>query len=129
MVVVDSSVWIDFFADRPTVQVRKLLSVRPARSIIVGDIVLLEILRGARDDAHAAALDRRLRAFQLRPFLDADLARKAAASYRALRSKGFTVRRAVDLVIGAYCIEHAFPLLHNDRDFTVMREHLGLIEY
>lgn len=126
MIVVDSSVWIDFFADRSTAQVDRLQNVIKARRIVVGDIILLELLQGARDNAHAAAIESQMKAFLLEPFLNADLARKAAENFRSLRSKGVTVRRTPDLVIGTYCIERGLPLLHNDRDFDHMAEHLGL---
>ena len=129
MLVVDTSVWIDFFTDRPTEQVSKLADFAPARDIVVGDIVLLELLRGARDDAQAARYERNLRRLQLRPFLDPELAVAAAGHYRTLRAKGVTIRKAPDLIIGAYCIRNRLPLLHNDRDFAAMAEHLGLLEH
>lgn len=126
MIVVDSSVWIDFFADRSTAQVDRLQNVIKARRIVVGDIILLELLQGARDNAHAAAIELRMKAFLLERFLNTDLAKKAAENFRSLRSKGVTIRRTPDLVIGTYCIERGLPLLHNDRDFDHMAEHLGL---
>lgn len=129
MIVVDSSVWIDFFADRSTDQVRKLENFSPPQRIVVGDIVLLELLQGARDDRHAAAIERWMSAFVTERFLDPDIARKAARNFRTLRAKGFTVRRTPDLIIGTFCIERGLPLLHNERDFTVMRDHLGLLEH
>lgn len=129
MLVVDTSVWIDFFTDRPTDQVAKLAGYAPARDIVVGDIVLMELLRGARDDGQAARYERNLRRFRLRPFLDPELAVAAAGHYLALRAKGVAIRKAPDLIIGTYCIRHDLPLLHNDRDFAVMAEHLGLREH
>lgn len=126
MIVVDSSVWIDFFADRSTAQVDRLQNVIKARRIVVGDIILLELLQGARDNVHAAAIELRMKAFLLERFLNTDLAKKAAENFRSLRSKGVTIRRTPDLVIGTYCIERGLPLLHNDRDFDHMAEHLGL---
>lgn len=129
MLVVDTSVWIDFFTDRATEQVDRLAAFTPARDIVVGDIVLLEILRGARDDGQAARYERNLRQFRLRSFLDADLAIVGAGHYRTLRARGVTIRKAADLIIGTYCIHNGYPLLHNDRDFALMAQHLGLLEH
>ncbi len=93
----------------------------------IGDLILLEVLRGARDEAHAARLEHELRQFQVLNMLDDALAAIAARHYRALRSRGVTIRKTADLIIGTYCIENGHALLHDDRDFEPMREHLGLI--
>ncbi|MGA3399028.1 MAG: PIN domain nuclease [Acetobacteraceae bacterium] len=126
MLVVDSSVWIANFRGLDTPAVRKLTQAGPASDLLVGDIVLLEVLQGARDPGHALRIERMLRAFDVVPMLDADLAVEAAANYRLLRSLGITIRKTPDLIIGTYCIEHGHKLLHDDRDFEPMRVHLGL---
>ena len=95
-------------------------------TILVGDLILLEILQGARDDAHAARIERGLRQFDVVALMDPDLASKAARNYRKLRERGVTVRKTADIVIGTYCIEHGCTLLHDDRDFEPMERHLGL---
>lgn len=95
--------------------------------LLVGDIVFLEVLRGASDDRHAARLARDLRAFDVVPMLGDIIAAQAARNYRTLRAKGITIRKTPDLIIGTYCIEHHHMLLHDDRDFDPMREHLGLL--
>lgn len=92
----------------------------------MGDIVLMEVLRGARDEPHAARLGRELRNFEIVPMLGAALAVQVARNYRALRAAGFSVRKMPDLIIATYCIEHGHTLLHDDRDFEPMRVHLGL---
>ena len=94
--------------------------------LLIGDIILMEVLRGARDEPHAARLGRELRDFDIVPMLGEALAVQVARNYRALRAAGFTVRKTTDLIIGTYCIEHGHTLLHADRDFEPMREHLGL---
>lgn len=96
------------------------------RDVIVGDVVLLEVLQGARNDDQAAVLRRRLQIFRNESLLTSALAVKAAANYRRLREVGVTIRKGADLLIGTYCIENDHALLHNDRDFDAMVAHLGL---
>jgi predicted nucleic acid-binding protein len=125
MIVVDSSVWIDWFRGSHTSQTAKLRAI-PPRDIVVGDIVLLEVLRGARDDRLAQRVEADLSKFNVATMLDADLAAFAASNYRRLRSLGVTVRKTSDLIIGTFCIANNHHLLHADRDFLLMQEHLGL---
>lgn len=105
---------------------RRLRSIDDPSDIIVGDLVLLEILQGARDETHARRIERNLREFRVVSMLDDSLAIKAARNYRLLRGKGVTVRKTIDMIIGTYCIEQDYALLHCDRDFDPMVEHLGL---
>lgn len=126
MIVVDSSVWIAWLNGSPHAAARKLEEDIDPLDIIVGDIALLEILQGARNDRHAADIRQRVDRFRLERMLDADLAVKSARNYRMLRGLGYTVRKVPDLIIGTYCIEHGHELLQADRDFMPMVEHLGL---
>jgi predicted nucleic acid-binding protein len=126
VVVVDSSVWIAYFRAAETEPVRKLETLEPELGPLLGDIILLELLQGARDVAHALRIEQRLRRFPVLSMLDADLAVEAAANYRLLRNRGITIRKVADLIIGTFCIEHHHSLLHDDRDFEPMRIHLGL---
>lgn len=126
MIAVDSSVWIAHFRNVISGPVRLLRALFGQDEILVGDIVLMEVLRGARDEPHAARLGRELRNFEIVPMLGAALAVQVARNYRALRAAGFSVRKMPDLIIATYCIEHGHTLLHNDRDFEPMRLHLGL---
>ncbi len=126
MIVVDSSVWIANLRDTDTKAVRRLRTFHDDDQIIVGDIILLEVLQGARDDLQAIRLERRLRRFDVVTMLDDALAVRAAGNYRQLRSRGITVRKTVDMIIGTFCIERDHRLLHDDRDFDPMVEHLGL---
>lgn len=125
MIVVDSSIWIDWITNRTTAGTEKLSSFHPD-DLLVGDIVLLEVLRGAADERHAHRLETRLRRYEVVSMLDSNLAIQAATNYRRLRALGFTIRTVSDLLIGAYCIEHGYQLLQSDRDFQPMAEHLGL---
>ncbi len=126
MIVVDSSVWIANLRDVVTEPVRKLRALGDLVSLLVGDLILLEVLQGARSPADAMNLEREMRQFEIVSMLSPDLAVEAAANYRLLRSREVTPRKTVDLIIGTYCIEHGHTLLHDDRDFEPMRTHLGL---
>ncbi|HET6237069.1 MAG TPA: PIN domain nuclease [Acetobacteraceae bacterium] len=126
MIVVDSSVWIANLRNTVSEPVRVLRSLFETEVLLVGDIVLLEVLQGARDEAHAIRLARDLNAFDIVPMLGTRVAVQAARNYRILRSKGITIRKTIDLIIGTFCIERDHTLLHDDRDFEPMRLHLGL---
>lgn len=128
MIVVDSSVWIDYFKTVENEQTWKLREMQNPEEVILGDIVLFEVLRGAKDEAHARRLDTRLRLFRLETMLDHRIARQAATNYRHLQSLGITVRKFPDMLIGTFCVENGHHLLHRDRDFAPMVKHLGLME-
>jgi predicted nucleic acid-binding protein len=121
LIVVDSSVWIDFFNGKVTPQTSKLLSLLGNEPLLVGDLILCEILQGARSEAQARRLEQELRKFELLPMLNPELAIAAAKNYRLLRSEGITIRKTVDLIIGTFCIAHGHTLLHDDRDLAPWR--------
>jgi hypothetical protein len=126
VIAVDSSIWIAHFRNVESKTVRVLRSLFGETELLVGDIVLLEVLQGARDEAHAVRIARELNEFNIVRMLDEEIAVQAAQNYRALRGKGVTMRKTVDLIIGTFCIEHGHTLLHGDRDFEPMRTYLGL---
>jgi predicted nucleic acid-binding protein len=126
MIVVDSSVWIDHLNDRVTPEVERLRGLVGRAAILVGDLILLEVLQGLRDEREAALVERALRHFEVVAMLDPGLASIAAANYRLLRGLGVTLRKTADLIIGTFCIEGGHTLLHSDRDFLPMQTHLGL---
>ena len=127
MILVDSSVWIAHLRGLRTPATVKLEDVASREPLLIGDLILLEVLQGARDESHAAQIERGLRQYALVPLLGADLASRAARNYRKLRELGITIRKTADIIIGTFCIEHRHALLHDDRDFAPMEEHLGLI--
>ena len=98
----------------------------PGEELLVGDLVLCGVLQGLRSDAEARLVEEALREFEVVPLVDPELAVKAAANYRFLRSLGFTVRRTIDLLVATFCIERGHSLLHSDRDYTPMQRFLGL---
>jgi predicted nucleic acid-binding protein len=126
VIVVDSSVLIDWIrSGRGEIDDTSWLGQDPLQ-IVLGDIVLLEVLRGARDDAHAQVIERRLRRLRLVPMLSPTVVREAASNYRHLRSLGITIRKLPDLIIGSFCLNRGYRLMHRDRDFDPMVENLGL---
>ena len=126
MILVDSSVWIARLRGRETAATAKLRALVAHEPLLIGDLILLEVLQGARDEAHAARIERDLRRYAVVPLLDDELASRAARNYRTLRDLGVTIRKTADLIIGTYCIERGHALLHDDRDFDPMEQHLGL---
>jgi predicted nucleic acid-binding protein len=117
LIVVDSSVWIGHLRNLDTRAVRALRSIEDPDTIIVGDIVLLEVLQGARNQARATRIENDLRRFQIEPMLDDNLAIRAARNYRTLRERGVTIRKTIDVIIATFCLERNRALLHDDRDF------------
>lgn len=126
MIVIDSSVLIHFLNGYATPAVNALNRLAREETILVGDIVLCEVLKGARSDAHAKLLERMMRQFDSVRMVDVRIASTAADNYRRLRSKGVTVYKTIDLIIGTFCIVHGHSLLHADRDYDPMELHLGL---
>ena len=126
MILVDSSVWIDFFRNNATAQAEWLDANLGVQRFLVGDLVLAEVLRGFKEDRgfnHAKQLLGRLDQVTLG---GESLAIAAAQNFRKLRAIGITVRGTVDVVIATRCIEDGYLLLHSDRDFDAFEEHLGL---
>ncbi len=128
MIVVDSTVWIDFLSGRNAPHVRRLRAQLGEREIIVGDLMLCEVLQGLESERAARDVETLLRRFDIVPMAGDAIAVAAARNFRSLRARGVTVRKTIDLLIGTWCIENRRPLLHNDRDFRPMAQHLGLIE-
>ncbi len=126
MIAIDSSTWIGHLRNVDAKPVHVLRSLFGETELLIGDIVLLEVLQGARDEAHAVRIAHELNEFDIVEMLDQEIAVQAAHNYRVLRGKGITIRKTVDLIIGTFCIEHGHTLLHNDRNFEPMRTHLGL---
>jgi predicted nucleic acid-binding protein len=126
LIVVDSSVWIAALRNQKTTQVTRLLEVSVQEPLIVGDLVMVEVLQGARDDLHAARIERNLRQHVVEAMVTDEIAVKAARNYRTMRTRGFAVRKTIDVLIGTFCIERGHRLLHDDRDFDPMEALLGL---
>lgn len=126
MIVVDSSVWIDYFTGNNTPEADHLDSLLGQELIAIGDLVLTEVLQGFRADKDFRKARDLLLSFHVVNMLDTTIALKSAANFRALRKRGLTVRKTVDSIIATYCIENRLPLLHSDKDFQPFHKHLNL---
>ncbi|WP_310384319.1 PIN domain nuclease [Roseateles sp.] len=128
MILVDSSVWIDFFNGRETVGVRRLsdLLEDAGAPLALADLVLFEVLRGFRDQRDYLAAKRALGALDVVDIGGEDCALHAAEHYRALRVGGFTVNSPVDVLQASFCIENDHALLHSERDYDAMESLRGL---
>lgn len=126
MVLVDTTVWIDFFAGHDTPQVNVLVRHLDAgEDICVCGVVLTEVLQGIREDADYRRTRTKFAHFVFLPMGPGTYVR-AADLYRSLRRSGITIRKPIDCMIAAVAIEHAVPLLHNDRDFEPISKYCGL---
>ena len=126
MLVVDTSVWIDYFNGVKNPQTDFLDTVLDNAPIIIGDLILAEVLQGFRYDPDFEKVRRVLGKFMQESMVNPTLAVQSARNYRLLRHKGITVRKTIDSLIATYCIENDHQLLHNDSDFDGYEEHLGL---
>lgn len=126
MILVDSSVWIDYFRDADTPQVDLLDGMLGRVRLAVGDLILAEVLQGVSDQKAFNLVKRTLDAFTQIDIGGHEVAVKAAENFRALRAKGITVRKTIDCLIATRCIEDQLTLLHADRDFLPFAQHLGL---
>jgi len=126
MVIVDTSVWIDYFNLVDTPQTVWLDAAIGREKVALTNLILCEILQGARTDLKFEAFAHDLRQFQIFDTGGIDLAVASARNFRTLRKKGFTIRRTIDCIIATFCIEGEHLLLHKDRDFDVFEQHLGL---
>ena len=127
MIVVDSSVWIDFFNGFSTPEVDQLDALLGVTPLAIGDLILVEVLQGFRNERDVATARQLFRSLALLPLLEGSNPWKAADNYRQLRRKGITVRKTIDGIIATACIEANLPLLFSDRDFMPYVEHLGLV--
>lgn len=126
MICADTSVWIDHFRRLDTPETAKLHVAVLDGPIVMGDLIMMELLRGASSEKKADDMETLLRQFTVVSMLGDRLAIVAARHYRTMRSAGYTVRKPNDLIIATYCIEHDIPLLHRDRDFDQMPAYIGL---
>jgi predicted nucleic acid-binding protein len=126
LILVDSSVWIDYFNGTITAQTEKLDSLLGNEPLAVGDLILTEVLQGFADERDFNHARRMLTSLIVVELGGQRIAIQAAKNFRVLRNRGITVRKTIDTVIATRCIEGGFTLLHNDRDFDPFAKHLGL---
>ena len=126
MILVDSSVWIDYFRGAATPQSQRLDALLGSEPVAIGDLILVEVLQGFRDERDFNQARKLLTSLIPIDLGGHDIALAAAKNYRALRALGVSVRKTIDTVIATCCIERGYTLLHSDRDFDAFVKHLGL---
>ena len=127
-ILVDTSVWIDFFRGSNSPEVQRLEQyIHENERIFTGDLILAELLQGIRSSRELAAVETAFQAFLVVDMVGETTARQSAALYRQLRSQGITTRKTIDCLIATWCILNQVPLLHADRDFGPFVS-FGLIE-
>ncbi|MBW7877115.1 MAG: PIN domain nuclease [Candidatus Cloacimonetes bacterium] len=126
MIFADTSVWIDYFNGVMAPHTEILDSALQNSRIVTGDLILIELLQGFRKDSEYRLAKNLMQCLEYRNMVGKEIALKTAQNFRILQSKGITIRKTIDMIIGTFCIESSLPLLHHDRDFDPMETHLGL---
>ena len=126
MVIVDSTVWVDYFNGRHNPETDWLDDRLGDERLGLTTLILCEVLQGVRDDRRAAAVESELKRLEIFDSAGLALAIQAASNYRALRRRGKTVRKTVDVLIATFCLQEQHSLLHRDRDFDPFEALLGL---
>ena len=127
MILVDSSVWIDYFNGVASRQADLLDDLLGRELLLTGDIILAEVLRGFDSQADYRRAKRLLASLSYADMLGREVAERSASYYRQLRRRGITVRKAIDALIATFCIVNSHSLLHADRDFDPFERHFGLM--
>ena len=126
MILVDTSVWIDYFNGRLTPKTGLLDRLLAGERLLVGDLVLAEVLQGLRSETDFNRVQKVFEAFQFESLVGREIALAAARNYRMLRARGLTIRSTIAVLIATFCLEEGHQLLHADRDFDPFERHLGL---
>ena len=126
MILVDTSVWIDYFNGNNNQYTETLDSALDEGTVAIGDLIFLEILQGFKNDRDYIKAKASLESLDQYEMFGHSMALKSAENYRGLRKKGITIRKTTDVIIATFCIENQLPLLFSDRDFVPFVEHLGL---
>lgn len=127
MILVDTSVWIDYLNGVQSQHTDALDAGIVAGTVAMGDLIFLEILQGIRNDNDYRLTKQTLMTLGRLELFGEGMPEKCAENYRALRKKGITIRKTNDVIIASFCIERRMPLLFTDRDFIPFVDHLGLI--
>ena len=128
MIVVDSSVWIDYFTGTDNKQTNTLDNILGLKPVAIGDLILTEVLQGFRHDKDYKTARELFGGVTIFDMLGTERALKSADNFRALRKKGITIRKTADVIIASFCIDQKLPLLFSDKDFKPFVKHLGLAE-
>jgi predicted nucleic acid-binding protein len=126
LILVDSSVWIDYFKGAATEQTEKLDQMLGREPLAIGDLMLAEVLQGFARERDFSEAKKLLTSLMVVELCGEEIAIRAAGNFRTLRNLGVTVRKTIDTIIATRCIQDGYDLLHNDRDFEPFVTHLGL---
>lgn len=126
MILVDSSVWIDYFRGTPTPETDRLDALLGTEPLVIGDLVLAEVLQGFGSDHDFNQGKKLLMSLPVVELVGGDVAIQAARNFRILRARGITIRKTIDTLIATSCIENGLALLYSDRDFDPFVRLLGL---
>jgi len=126
MVIVDSTVWVDYVNGKSNEETRLLEARIGQEDIGLTDLILCEVLQGLRGQREVEAVKTKLLEFSIFPTGGTALAVETAMNYQKLRAKGFTVRKTIDCWIATFCMREGHELLHRDRDFDPFESELGL---
>ncbi len=126
MMLVDSSVWIDYFSGNSSPETDFMDGVLGVSAIAIGDLILTEVLQGFRHDKDYNTAKRLLEDLTIFELLGTKMSVRSSNNFRKLRKKGLTIRKTADVIIASFCIEHNLPLLFSDKDFKPFVKHLGL---
>jgi predicted nucleic acid-binding protein len=126
VVIVDTTVWIDYFQGVPNPETEWLDAALEQQRLGLVDLILCETLQGVRDESVARDVERQLLKLEVFETGGVELAREAARNYRTLRSRGHTVRKTIDCLIATFCLRERLSLLHRDRDFDPFEKYLEL---
>ena len=126
MVIVDTSAWVEYFRNGLPTVVSKVDRCLDQDLVGIGDLVYCELMQGIRSPRHRIEVSSLLLSLPHFNMVGFHIAEKSAANYRFLRSKGVTVRKTIDVLIGTFCAEHGFQIVHHDSDFNLMAQHIGL---
>ncbi len=126
MIMVDSSVWINYFNGTDTWQTDLLDQLLGQVPLFTGDLILTEVLQGFRSTTDYNKAKEAMSVLECKTLGGYEIAVKSAENYRQLRRRGVTVRKTIDVIIATFCITENIPLLHDDKDFAPITEYLGL---
>jgi len=126
MVIVDTSAWVEYLQDGHAPVVKKVDDCLGQDLVGIGDLIYCELMQCIRSPQQRAQVSSLLLSLPQFEMVGFGIAEKSAENYRLLRSKGVTVRKTIDVLIGTFCAEHGFQIVHNDSDFTLMAKHIGL---
>ena len=127
MILVDTSIWIDYFNGIENKETNILDIALIDGSVVIGDIIVMEILQGFRSDKDYNKAKKSLATLEQYEMFGKNMVFKCADNYRALRKRGITIRKTADVIIASFCIDNKIPLLFSDRDFMPFVKHLNLL--